>query len=441
MFLPFSHARGVHPEGRKNTSEMPSLFFDSFAKVRISMSMHIGAPCVPLVKAGDEVAVGQKIGDCQAFMCVPVHAGVSGKVTAVRKMLDSTGRHVDMVEIQSDGLGRIHDSVVPPVVTDRASFLAAVRESGLVGLGGASFPTHVKMAPPKGKEPDILIINAAECEPFITSDHRLILEHPDEIVDGILSALRWLDIPSAVIGIEDNKTDGARLLDYTIARAGAADRIRVKLLKTLYPQGAEKPLIYSVTGRKVPEGGLPHDVRTLVLNVGTVRYLSVYLRTGMPLVRRTVTIDGGAAAAPCNVNVPVGALISDVIEAAGGVRETPSKIIMGGPMMGVAIDSPDTGILKNNNAILLLDAKQAALPEESACIRCSRCIDVCPMHLMPTAIDLMSRTLDIDGLRQYSAADCIECGCCSFVCPSKRYLVQSIRSGKTMLRAAAPAKK
>lgn len=437
MFQLFSSTKGVHPEGSKNTAGMPSLRLDAFTDVQIPMSMHIGAPCQPLVKVGDDVAIGQKIGDSPSYMCVPIHASISGTVTAVRKYIDSMGKPGEYIGIRSDGLHRIHESVRPPVVTDRASFLKTIRESGLVGLGGASFPTHVKMNPPAGKEPDILVINAAECEPFITSDYRLILERPEEIIEGILTTLRWLDIPRAIIGVEDNKVDGATLLEFHISKLNCSDKISVKLLKTLYPQGAEKPLIFSTTGRKVPAGGLPHDVRVLVLNVGTVRYVAKYLHTGMPLVRKRVTIDGGAVAKPCNVNVPIGAMIMDIIEATGGIRETPAKIIMGGPMMGISIDKPEAGILKNNNAILLFDSAQAAAPEESACIRCSRCIDVCPMNLMPTTIDLMTRTKDIAGLKKFSAMDCIECGCCSYTCPSKRYLAQSIRSGKQILRNEA----
>ena len=432
--------KGVHPGGNKNTASMPSLHLDGFAKVRIPMSMHIGAPCQPSVSVGDDVAVGQKIGDSSAYMSVPIHSSVSGKVTAIRKVTGNAGSPVDVVEIESDGSGRIHASVVPPVVTDRASFLRAIRESGLVGLGGASFPTHVKMNPPAGKEPDILVINAAECEPFITSDYRLILERPEEIIEGILWTLRWLDIPQAIIGIEDNKADAAQLLRYHIDKAGCSDKVRVRLLKTVYPQGAEKPLIYSTTKRKVPTGGLPHDVRVLVLNVGTVRYVAKYLKTGIPLVRRRVTIDGGAVAAPCNVTVPIGAFLMDIIEKTGGVRQTPSKMIMGGPMMGISLDRSENVIMKYNNAILLLDADQASVPDESACIRCSRCIDVCPMNLMPTSIDMMARSKDIDGLARFHAMDCIECGCCSYVCPSKRFLVQGIRSGKQILRSE-PQKK
>jgi len=434
MFHFFNKGWGVHPNARKNTADIPTIRLESVDKVQIPMSMHIGVPCTPCVSIGDDVAIGQKIGDSDAFMSVPIHASISGKVTAVKKVVSSTGGSVEVVEIESDGLNRIHDSVIPPKISDRSDFIKAIRESGLVGLGGASFPTHVKMSPPKGKEPDILVVNAAECEPYITADYRHILEHTDEIIEGIESVLKWLEIPRAVIGIEDNKKDAAALLSFNIRRSGSAERISVKVLKTIYPQGAEKPLIYKTTGRKVPSGGLPHDVHTLVMNVATVRYVARYLKTGMPLVRKHITIDGSAVADPCNISAPIGSYIMDIVEQTGGVRQSPSKVIMGGPMMGVAMDRASIGILKANNAILLLDVQDAAIPEEAPCIRCSKCIDVCPMNLMPTSIDSAARAKDIEGLTKFNTMDCIECGCCSYVCPAKRYLVQGIKIGKQILR-------
>ncbi len=428
------YRRRVHPPENKNTKDSPTMRLDYFNKVQIPMSMHIGAPCTSLVKVGDEVLVGQKIGDSTAYMSVPIHSSVSGKVTAVKKVVASTGGSVEVVEIESDGNYTRHESVSPPVVTDKVSFLAAIRESGLVGLGGASFPTHVKLNPPKGKEPDVLIINAAECEPYITADYRQCMEHPNEIIKGISVVMKSLNITNAVIGIEDNKILAAKLLQSHIDKENK-HHIEIKLLKTVYPQGAEKPLIYETTKRILPTGGLPYDVKALVLNVSTVRFIAKFLLTGMPLVRKRLTLDGGALKKPCNVNVPIGAIISDIIEAVGGVKETPFKVIMGGPMMGVAMDRLDFGIIKANNAILVLNKTEAETPPEHACIRCSRCVDACPMMLLPTSIDVMARIRDIEGLNKTHAMDCIECGCCSYVCPSKRFLVQSIRSGKVLLRA------
>lgn len=433
--------RGVHPVPNKNTKDSPVIRLDSFSTVQIPMSMHIGAPCSCLVKPGDDVLAGQKIGDSDSFMSAPVHSGVSGKVAAVRRVLLSDGTVGEAVEILSDGLFRLHESVVSPAVNDRTSFLRAIRESGLTGLGGAGFPTHVKLNPPKGKEPDILLINAAECEPFITSDYRQCMEHPDDIVGGIAAVIKWLSIPSAVIGIEDNKKDAVPLLQAHIKQRGLQDQVSIKILRTFYPQGAEKILIKAAAGREVPSGGLPHDVRALVLNVSTVAFISEYLRTGMPLVRKIVTLDGGAVASPCNVDVPIGALISDVIEAAGGFREPAVKIIMGGPMMGVAIDRTDLGIIKANNAILALSVAQTRAGAESPCIRCGRCVDSCPIRLLPTSLDAAARREDIEDLRALHAADCIECGCCAYVCPAGRHLVQSIRYGKRKLRLESTKQK
>lgn len=425
---------GVHPDATKNTANLPVVVLEDFSKVQIPLSMHTGVPCTPIVKVGDEVAIGQKIADSDAFLSVPIHGSISGKVTAIKKIISNTGSPVDAIEIESDGTDKIHDSVQPPEIDSKESFIKAIRESGLVGLGGAAFPTHVKLVPPKGKEPEVLVVNGAECEPSLTSDYRNMIEHTDEIVKGIEAVLKWMDIPEAVIGVEDDTKDAALKLQSEIVKSAYNGRIRVKLLKTIYPQGAEKPLIYMTTGRKVPAGGLPHDVKVMVLNVTTVLFIAQYLETGMPLVRRNLTVNGGAVANPSNVSAPIGAFIRDIVEKIGGFKKTPSKILMGGTMMGVAIDRQNVGIIKANNAILLLDEEEAATPQEYPCIRCSKCLDVCPMNLMPTNIDIASRNSDIEGLEKFHAMDCMECGCCSFICPSKRFLVQSIRNGKQLLR-------
>lgn len=370
-------------------------------------------------------------------MSVPIHSSVSGVVTSVRKEVASTGQSVEVVEIESDLQYTRHESVKPPVVTDRKSFINAIRESGLVGLGGAAFPTYVKLSPPPGKEPQVLIVNAAECEPYITADFRQCMEHPDEIIDGILEVMKFLNIPKSILAVELNKPEAIDFLEKEIA-SRKLDETKIKMsvarLNNIYPTGSEKMLVYLLTGKPIPSGGLPHDVGALVLNVSTVRFIAKYLKTGMPLVRKHLTLDGSALRTPGNVNVPIGALIPDVIEAAGGTTEEPSKIIMGGTMMGVAVDRPDTTIIKHNNAIIVLGKKEAIIPLESQCIRCSRCVAACPMLLMPTILDNMARNKDFEGLQAYHVNDCIECGCCSYVCPAKRFLVQSIRNGKADLR-------
>jgi Na+-translocating ferredoxin:NAD+ oxidoreductase subunit C len=437
----FSHFQGgVHPHGNKFTHFSPTIQLDQFKTVRIPMLMHVGSPCTCIVKPGDIVQVGQVIGRADVPMSVPIHASVSGTVRSVHKEVASIGSPVDVVEIESDGKQTVHDSVRPPLVRDRAEFIQAIRDSGLVGLGGAGFPTYLKMKPPPGKDPNVLVINAAECEPYITTDFRLCIEHPDEIIDGIRQVMKFMDIPRALIGTEKNTPRAAEILNNELLKirltTNQQPEIKVVRLRTLYPQGAEKMLVYALTGRKIPEGGLPHDVHVMVLNVGTVRFIAKYLKNGLPLVRRQITFDGSSVTTPCNLSVPIGATIPDIIEAAGGLKEEAGKVIMGGSMMGVSLDRLEASVIKNNNAILVFNQKESATPPETQCIRCSRCVDACPMGLMPTLLDNMARNKDVGQLKAYHVNACIECGCCTYVCPAKRYLVQSIRNGKTYVRLA-----
>ncbi len=425
---------GIKPGHHKETSELETVKMPLPSKVVIPMLQHIGAPCMPLVKKGDRVLVGQKIGDSEKMIAAPVHSSVSGTVTDVKPVLYSTGIEVMAVEIKPDGLQEVHESVVPPVCTDKDSLLRCVRESGLVGLGGAGFPTSVKLSPPPGKILDMLVINGAECEPYITSDYREMMENPEGIIEGTKKVMEITGITKAFIAIEENKPQA---IDRISSLIQDRDNIEVVCLAARYPQGGEKQLIYAVTGRKVPAGKLPSDVGVLAQNVTTVSFFANYLKTGMPLIKKKVTIDGGAAANPMNVEVLIGTPLKEVFEFCGGFSEEPRKIIMGGPMMGVAQYTLDNSVLKQTNALLALSEKEAVEPKESVCIRCGKCVAACPMSLMPLYINANVMRGNFEETMKYHVNDCMECGCCSYVCPASRHLVQSMRYAKSELRKLA----
>ncbi len=420
---------GVHLAHHKNTENCAAVPLPLPKTVRIPMSMHIGAPCAPIVKPRDAVQVGQKIGDTDAFMAVPIHTGVSGTVKSVSTYRMSNGRTCPMVEIETDGEQSVCPAVKPPVVTDRQSFLAAIRESGLVGMGGASFPAHVKLAPKQTV--DTLVINAAECEPYITSDNRQMIEAPDEVVDGIRQVLHWLDIPKAIVGIESNKPEAIRILTEKTAEM---PEIQIFSLPSTYPQGAEKVLIYHTLGRTVMEGQLPADQGVIVMNVSSVAFVSRYLKTGMPMVQRMLTVDGDAVKKPCNVIVPVGTPVQDVLDFAQCDWDRAKKLLYGGPMMGISIPDPADPVLKANNAILALEKFES--PKASACIHCGRCIQACPLRLMPTEIAKAFRRKDAAALDQLKVTLCMNCGCCTYACPAKRPVAETNQLAKTFLQSA-----
>lgn len=428
---------GVKPGHYKETEGLQTVKMPVPSKVVIPMLQHIGAPCIPMVKKGDRVLVGQKIGDSDKAISAPVHSSVSGTVTDVKPVLYSAGMEVMAVEIKPDGLQEIHESVVPPVCPDKESMLKAIRESGIVGLGGAGFPTSVKLSPPPGKTVDVLVVNGAECEPFITSDYREMMENPEGIIEGVKKVMEITGIPKAYIGIESNKPDA---IDRISLLLEGSEDIEVVSLRTRYPQGGEKQLIYAVTGRKVPPGKLPADVGVLVQNVATVSFIAEYFKTGMPLIKKKITVDGGAAARPMNVEALIGTPLREVFDFCGGFCEEPRKIIMGGPMMGVAQYSLDNPVLKQTNALLAFNGKEAEEPKESVCIRCGKCVAVCPMNLMPLYINANVMRGNFEETLKYHVNDCIECGCCSFSCPASRHLVQSIRYAKAELRKLAAKK-
>ena len=423
-------ASGAHVPHRKNTAAMETVKMPLPSKIVLPMSQHIGAPASLAVKKGDQVYVGTVIGKSGGFVSSDIHSGVSGTVTAITELMSVGGSPVQAAVITPDGLQTVDPELKVPVVTDRESFLAAVRESGLVGLGGAGFPTAVKLAPKNLEEIDTLVINAAECEPYITADHREMLECSDDIINGIKLVQQYLGIPKAIIGIEKNKPDAIALLKGKTN----GQTISVKVLPSVYPQGAEKIIVERCTGREVPGGGLPSDVGCIVMNVTSVSFLSKYLRTGMPLTVKRLTVDGDIVKEPKNVEVIVGTPISELLSFCGGVTEEAKKVIAGGPMMGTAVYDLDTPVTKTGNAVLAFGEKMAHIPEPTACIRCGRCINGCPMGLSPADIEVAFQVGDIDMLNSLDTSLCMECGTCSYVCPAKRPNTQVMRLAKLLLR-------
>lgn len=411
----------------KNTQNCASEKIPLPSSVKIPMCMNMGKHCTPIVKIKDTVAVGQKIGDCDAPFSVPIHSGVSGTVKAISDYTLIDGSSCKMVEIECDGLQTVSDTVKPPVINNRDDFIKAVRESGMVGLGGAGFPTHIKLNP-KNKI-DVLLLNGAECEPYITSDYRTMIEHPDEMLDGIRLVAKMLDIPDVIIGIENNKPEAVRILE---EKTSSDKNIKVMSLPSLYPQGGEKVLIYNCTGKIVEEGKLPSDYGIIVMNVSTAYSLDVYFKTGMPLVSRTVTVDGDTVGKAGNYTVPVGTSFEYILDYAKCQKDKINKLITGGMMMGITAYDLSQPVTKQNNALLAMN--KVEIPEELPCIRCGRCMHACPLDLMPMELDKAYRKRDAESLLKYKINLCMNCGCCTYVCPSKRKLAETNQLAKVFLR-------
>lgn len=440
---PFRTHGGAAVPHHKNTWDIPSSTMPPPEKVILPMQQHIGAPCIPTVKKGDHVYVGTVVGDSDAYVSAPVHASVSGTVTEITQVMLTGGQMTQAVVVGSDGKMEKDPAIAPPPpITTKEELAKAARAAGLVGLGGAGFPAHVKLNVPEGKTIDTLLVNVAECEPYVTSDHREALENGRNVLEGVYHVKEILGVQRVIIAVEDNKPDVIQKLSEIAddPKRDPLDQVRVLPLKSHYPQGAEKVLVQACTGRKVPAGKLPADVGCLVMNIGSLSFLASYMRTGMPLTLKRVTLDGSAIAHPQNVIVPVGTPIKDVVAFCGGYKAEPKKLIMGGPMMGVAITSDELPILKQNNAILAFDQREAQLRQPTACIRCGRCVAACPMHLMPTKLEQAVERQDVEALQSLDIMTCMECGCCSFSCPAGRRLVQAIRLGKNYVRKAGGKK-
>ena len=424
---------GVHVPHRKNTADKPAVRMESPKTVTLPMSMHIGAPAKPVVKVGDLVKVGTLIGEAGGAVSAPIHSSVSGKVTKIADFLLSDGRIVPSVIVESDGEMTPDESLVPPAVSSREDLIEAIKNAGIVGLGGAGFPTHFKLNVDPAKI-EHLIINGAECEPYVTSDTLTMVERTEDMKVALEALKTHLGIKSIIIGIENNKKKAIASMMQLMKDTAKGCTVQVKVLPAVYPQGGEKVLIYHTTGKVVPMGKLPIDVGCVVINCTTLAAIGAYLRTGMPLVEKCVTVDGGAVRTPQNVLVPVGTAMADVFEFCGGLAGEPAKVVYGGPMMGITVPNTSAPILKNTNAILALTEKETKLPKTTACIRCGACTNTCPFGLAPAAIAKAYKNKDAVALEELSLNACMECGCCSFVCPANRPLVQTNKLAKVFLK-------
>ncbi len=428
------YLHGIHTPHRKNTIKHPAVRMNPPAQVTIPMVNHIGTPAIPSVKVGDLVKIGTKIGEDSGVVSSPVYASVSGKVTKLAEYRLSGGASTTAVVIESDGEMTVEEGISAPTVDSRESLLAAIRNSGVVGLGGAGFPTHVKFNVGEGQA-EYLIINGAECEPYITSDTVTMTTRTADMAYAIKAIHRFFGINEVIIGVEQhNKAATAAMMQLMHEHHEDGLRITVKVLPSLYPQGGEKVLVYHTTGRKIPAGKLPIDAGSIVLNCTTLAAIGSYLQTGMPLVEKCVTVDGGAVANARNVIVPIGTSLKDLFDFCGGLTEQPAKILYGGPMMGVTVPNTDCSVLKNTNAVLALTEKEAKLPKTTACIRCGSCVNTCPFSLAPVDIAAAYEKKDTAELRALSVETCMECGCCSFVCPANRPLVQINKLSKQLLK-------
>lgn len=429
----FSFRGGIHPlkrihHGKRLTEERAIEWCSVPDEVVIPLAQHIGAPSMPIVAAGDVVDMGQRIADERGYVSVPCFSSVSGKVKAIEMRPHISGQPGMSIVIENDHEDRLYPGIKSPGRLEDlspAQIIDIIKGAGLVGMGGAAFPTHVKLSPPAEKKIDTVIVNGAECEPYLTADHRIMVEYPGEVVRGLKAVLKALGARNAWIGIENNKPDAIAAMRDAV---GHGD-IRIAPLKVKYPQGAEKQLINAITGREVPSGGLPMDVGVVVVNAGTAYQICQAVEKGLPLYERVVTVTGSVGQ-PGNLIVRIGTPISHVIAHTGGLSGKIEKVIAGGPMMGIALHNLDAPVIKGTSGILALDDKTARPLAESACIRCGKCVMVCPIGLQPYLIDAYAEKDRFDEAESLGAMDCIECGCCAYICPANRHLVQGMRLAK-----------
>lgn len=431
---------GAHPyDGKKMSRECPIEILNPGDTLVYPLSQHIGAMAKPLVKAGDRVLVGQKIAEKGGFISANIHSSVSGTVKVIEKRLVATGGMVDSIIVENDGM---YEEAAPifsgnPDELSKDEIIKIIEEAGIVGMGGAGFPTNVKLSPKNADIIDSIIVNGAECEPYLTSDYRRMVEQTGKLVKGLKIVLKIFPDAKGYFGIEDNKPEAIEAL---LKATENEDRIEVVPLKTKYPQGGERSMIYAVTGRKINSKMLPADVGCIVHNVDTIYAIYNAVYNGKPLIERIVTITGDAVRTPKNFQVRIGTSFRELIDAAGGFTTEPEKIISGGPMMGFSFFNIDVPVVKGSSSLLAFIKDDVSHEEPSACIRCGRCAAACPEHLLPMKLAALAGQNEPEEFKKLGGMECVECGCCSYVCPAKRQVTQSIRSMKKLIIASARKK-
>lgn len=430
---------GVHPNDMKApTADKKIVEIDPSPEMVYPMTQHIGAPAKPIVEVGDYVYAGQKIAEAGGFVSACIHSTVSGTVKKIEKRMHPNGLFVQSIVVEDDGEDKIDPSLKGHGdyrELSRDEILEIIKEAGIVGLGGATFPTHVKLSPPPEANIDYVIVNAAECEPYLTSDYRTMLEVPEQVIGGLKIVMHMFGLEDGYVGIENNKEFAIETMTAIAAKQKDVS-IHIETLKTKYPQGGEKQLINAITGRKVGPGQLPWQVGAIVMNVDTARAVYQAVKRGLPVMTRIVTTGGDCVAAPGNFKVRIGTRLGDIISQTGGFKEDPSKVIMGGPMMGMAVPNLDVPAIKGTSGLLAFGEEAAMGLKETACLKCGKCVFACPMHLLPNRLDAAARKNDYAALEKLNITDCIECGSCAYSCPAKRRQVQQIKVAKVRLREA-----
>lgn len=427
---------GIHPyDGKEYTKNESIKVMDASPEVVFPLSQHIGAPAKAVVKPKDEVKVGQLIGEAQGFVSANVISSVSGTVKIIEPRLDASGAYKDSIVIINDGQYtksyEEHENDISTLTCDE--IIEKIKAAGIVGLGGAGFPTHVKLSPKDRDKIEFIIVNGAECEPYLTSDYRLMMERPNELIEGLKIVLQLFPNAKGIIGIEDNKPEAIQLLKNQCANESC---IEIKSLLTKYPQGGERSLIFATTGRKIYSKMLPSDAGCIVNNVATIIAIYQAVKYDHPLVSTIMTLTGDAMNTPCNLEVPTGTNFQYILDQNGGLKGEPEKIISGGPMMGMALMSLDVPATKTSSAILAMSKDEVAANESTPCIHCGRCVEICPSNIVPQLMYRYSQKNDIDNFVKLNGMECIECGSCSYICPAKKNLTQSFRKMKRLVAAS-----